>query len=260
MLFSNEATAAFINQNFEASWEMVRPAPIIRIDFGNGRQATRTLHGNIASYACFANGQVFDVLPGIYTPAIYRAALDQVRQVMLAVPAAEAQQPERLRQYHRDKAAALRSRPERIVYPAPAGARAAIAALLQGQPQANAQQTSAPEAPPDPGKRRIEFRTEQIVVPTPPPDVYARAGTDGARRTPPPRNLAEWDVLAVDTWRNEAERRLQIHERLGQSDPVRPDQLKDWLYRDVLHVDLNDPYLGLGDALIGDDVFREVER
>jgi hypothetical protein len=77
---------------------------------------------------------------------------------------------------------------------------------------------------------------------------------------PAAQNLAEWDLLVADTWRNETERRLQIHERLGQSDAVRPEQLKDWLYRDVLHVDLNDPYLGLGDALIHDDIFREVER
>jgi hypothetical protein len=256
-LFSNEATAAFINQNFEASWEMVRPAPVIRIDFGNGRQVTRTLHGNIASYACFPSGEVFDVLPGIYTPAIYRAALDQVRQVMLAVPAAEAQQPERLRQYHRDKATTLRSRPERIVYPAPGTGAAAIAARIQGQPQAAAQ-AAAQAAPLDPGKRRIEFRAEQLVVLTPP----ANRGDQDNRtsRLPAAQNLAEWDLLVADTWRNETERRLQIHERLGQSDAVRPEQLKDWLYRDVLHVDLNDPYLGLGDALIHDDIFREVER
>lgn len=254
MLFSNEEVAAFVNQNFEASWEMVRPVPIVRIDFGNGRQVTRTLHGNIASYACFPSGQVFDVLPGIYTPTIYRAALAQMRQVMLAVAPAQAQQPERLRQYHRDKAMVLQLRPERIVYPAPARGVAAIAARVEAQQQANAQRADR-----DMGKGRIEMRVEQIVV-TPPVDVYANGGANGARRSRPPRNLADWDLLAADTWRNETERRLQIHDRLAQSDPVRPDQLKNWLYRDVLHVDLSDPYLGLGDALIGDEVFREVER
>jgi len=253
-LFSNEEVAAFVNQNFEPSWEMVRPAPIVRIDFGNGRQVTRTLHGNIASYACFPNSQVFDILPGIYTPTVYRAALNQIQQVMLAVPAAEAQQAPRVRQYHRDKAMVLQLRPERIVYPAPPRGVPAIVGQAQQQ-----QQATNTQAPPDPGKRRVEFRTEQLIV-TAPPDIHANAGANGSRASRPPRNLAEWDVLAADTWRNETERRLQIHGRLSRSDPVRPEQLKDWLYRDVLHVDLNDPYLGLGDALIGDDVFREVER
>ncbi len=251
MLFSNAEVAAFVNQNFEASWEMVRPAPIIHIDFGNGRQVTRTLHGNIASYACFPNGQVFDVLPGIYTPPIYRAALNQIRQTLVAVPAGEAPQAERLRQYHRDKAMALRRRPERIVYPAPARGIAAIVAQVQNRQPVNAR------AEPDRGKGRIEMRVEQLVVLTAP----ARAAANADRTAPLPalRNLAEWDLLAADTWRNETERRLQIHERLAQSEPVRPEQLKDWLYREVLHVDLNDPYLGLGDALLGDDLFREVE-
>ena len=71
MLFSNDQVAAFVTNNFEPCWEMVRPVPIVRIDFGNGTVVTRTLHGNIASYACNSDGQVLDVLPGIYNVAGY---------------------------------------------------------------------------------------------------------------------------------------------------------------------------------------------
>ena len=49
------------------------------IDFGNGHTVTRTLHGNVATYVCDADGIVYDVLPGIYTPAEYRRQFDQFR-------------------------------------------------------------------------------------------------------------------------------------------------------------------------------------
>ena len=79
MLFSNDQVAQFINGYFEPVWEMVREVPIIRIDFGNGTVLTRTLHGNIATYVCAADGQVLDILAGIYTPAVYMAQLQQFR-------------------------------------------------------------------------------------------------------------------------------------------------------------------------------------
>ena len=36
---------------------------------------TRTLHGNIATYVCTADGQVLDILPGIYAADAYQAKL-----------------------------------------------------------------------------------------------------------------------------------------------------------------------------------------
>ena len=87
------------------------------------------------------------------------------------------------------------------------------------------------------------------------------ANRAGGARGPQPRpgsDLAQWGLLAEDTWRNESQRRRLIHERLAGG-PTRPEQIKRWLYREVLQADLDDPYLGLGDALFGDDIFREVD-
>jgi hypothetical protein len=242
-LFSRAEVAALINRDFEAAWEMVRPVPVVRIDFGNGQVATRTLHGNIATYVCATDGQVVDILPGTYTPPVYMAALDQVRRLAVSLS------PERERQtlllnYHRERVQVLRRQPAQIVYPR-------VTVPQPGNPQA----ASAQPARVDPGKRAVELRVEQIVV-------QARAvpnGTDGARRLRPRpgQDLAEWELLAVDTWLNETQRRLLIHKRLA-GEPVRPEQIKRWLYREVLHADLDDPYLGLGDALFGDDIFREI--
>ena len=235
MLFSREDVATLINYNFEASWETVRPVPIVRIDFGNGRAITRTLHGNIASYVCAADGTVTDILPGMYTPAVYRAALFELRSGG-SLPRTEGQRQDQLREYHLDRARRLRAQPTQIVYEQPV------------------------VSPRDVGKGRIEFRTEQIFVRAPAPRRGGPAGLAGLGPRPPRgADLAEWELLATDTWRNETERRLLIHDRLAQAALQRPEQLTRWLYRDVLHADLDDPYLGLGDALIGDDVFREVE-
>ena len=109
VLFSREDVAAVINRNFEAAWEMVRPVPIIRIDFGNGREVTRTLHGNIATYVCAADGQVLDILAGIYTPAVYMAQLQQFRLLAnYAGQEGKEKRETRLRDYHRSQAEALK--------------------------------------------------------------------------------------------------------------------------------------------------------
>jgi hypothetical protein len=77
VLFSSDTVATYINNAFEPVWGGVRPVRIVTIDFGNGHTITRTLHGNIATYLCSADGAMFDILPGIYEPAAYRAQLEQ---------------------------------------------------------------------------------------------------------------------------------------------------------------------------------------
>jgi hypothetical protein len=242
VLFSRDDVAGVINGNFEAAWETVRPVPIVRIDFGDGNVATRTLHGNIASHVCTADGQVVDILPGIYTPAIYAAALQQLGQLTAAVSQPAAERQTRLRDYHQQRDQFLRNTPERISYPRATAAR----------PPAAANQTTRRE---DVGKHRMERPVEEIIVQAP------RSGTetDAGRRAPLPANgnLAEWPALAADTWHNETQRRRRIHEHLATAGPLRPEQIKRWLYKEVLGADLDDPFLGLGDALFGDAVFRE---
>jgi hypothetical protein len=61
--------------------------------------------------------------------------------------------------------------------------------------------------------------------------------------------LAAWPVLALDSQVNELIRRRTIHERLAGLGAVRPDDIKQWLFKEVLHADLDDPLLGLGSVL-----------
>lgn len=78
MLFSDRKIADYINATFEPSWESVRAVPTVSIDFGDGRTETKTFRGNVATYICFPDGTVFDILPGIYDADTYLAQLKRV--------------------------------------------------------------------------------------------------------------------------------------------------------------------------------------
>jgi hypothetical protein len=82
VLFSDKQLASYINKNFEACWQPLRPVPTLTVDFGQGRVLKRTLHGNIASYICQADGQVIDILPGLYGPRTYQDNLQTLLSVV----------------------------------------------------------------------------------------------------------------------------------------------------------------------------------
>lgn len=212
MLFSREDVSAFLNENFEPAWEMVRPVPVIRIDFGSGRISTRTLHGNVASYVCGADGNIIDTLPGIYTPDVYMTALTSPRDVAVELRrATAAAKLDRLRVFHRTCAENL----QRLV--------------------------AAPRER-DVGKVAIERVVEVNVV-------RAEANQSPVPPQARPRTAAElasWQPLVEDTRINETQGRLAIHRHLAASELVQPEQIKRWLYREVLRADLDDPHMGLG--------------
>jgi hypothetical protein len=66
--------------------------------------------------------------------------------------------------------------------------------------------------------------------------------------------------LALDAQTNELIRRKTIHEHLARAGVVRPEDIKKWLYKEVLHVDLDDPMLGLGGMLNENYPFTEEDR
>jgi hypothetical protein len=101
---------------------------------------------------------------------------------------------------------------------------------------------------PDAGKGRLEQPVERVL---------AGHRPNGAQPDAAGGNVANWQVLAEDTQDNESRRRLLIHERLLTAEAIRPDQIKKWLYKEVLNVDLDDPYLGLRNLLFANELFRD---
>ena len=231
MLFSNDEVATFINRNFEAVWESVRPVPIVRVDFGNGTVLTRTLHGNIATYVCSAQGQVLDILPGIYEPQSYLHALGQFRLLHNYVVRAKENGAARLKEYH------------------------------EGQMQALKDHQAPPQFINSAGmtKASIERSLLAVLVPAKQtPSVTTAVKKSDSR--PSSADVALWKALTEDTRINDTVRRVQIHEILATSAPVQPKDVTKRLYKEILHADLDDPYLGLGQTLFAGYPFAKEDK
>jgi hypothetical protein len=231
-LFSRDDVATFINKNFEPVWQSVRPVPIVRIDFGNGTVLTRTLHGNIATYGCTAEGQVLDVVAGIYAPAAYLERLTQLRLLGNYVDQqGPARRAERLRSYHQGQLEALKKNVAPPVFVNVA----------------------------DRAKKKIEGGVLAVLTPGGRrPAVPVKADDKIDLRAPD--DLANWKVLARDTQVNELVRRRQVHEMLAGAGLARPESLTKRIYKDVLNADLDDPYLGQGGDLFAGYPFKDDKK
>jgi hypothetical protein len=264
-LFSNDQIAGMIHHYFEPVWESVRPVPVLTLDFGNGNVLTRTLNGNIASYVCTAEGKVLDVLPGIYDATSYTNQLDQMRLLhgyYRAKPAGERETA--LREYHRTQADALAKdqQPGHFVEPQDVSkirierpAKDVVVRFIVPQhtkparPARAVAKTTEKAERRDAGKGVIEQPVKNIVAAE---TVYSAI----VRKQNRGKDVAQWAELFEDTKFNEKSRRLLIHLRLTSAPPT-PAGLTKWLYAEVLHADLDDPYLGLGPLLSGDYPFKD---
>jgi hypothetical protein len=228
VLFSQKSVADFLNASFEPVWESVRPVPIVRIDFGNGNILTRTLHGNILTSICTPDGLVVDALPGIYKEVEYLSQLELLCAVARNTQAflKEGKQLDVLiRAYHRGQAQALRKnlKPGRV------------AAEMRRVPIS---------------KMEIERPLELVLLPTQMPGMSLLQSRPEAKPAlTASEDVAHWKELEEDTRLNERTRRLQIHELLEQKGLVKPEEVTRPVYKKVLHADLDDPYLGLGQML-----------
>ncbi|PYQ25487.1 MAG: hypothetical protein DMF56_27455 [Acidobacteria bacterium] len=74
-LYSDKTIASLMRDDFVLYWHSVRPVPKITIDFGDGRKIQQTITGNSAHFLLSPDGAVLDALPGLYSPAEFRAQL-----------------------------------------------------------------------------------------------------------------------------------------------------------------------------------------
>ena len=244
MLFSSDSVATYINSVFEPVWESVRPVPIVTIDFGNGEKITRTLHGNIATYLCNAQGTVYDILPGIYEPIEYLKQLNQFAASSGMrinntdkCPPATAGSAGRARGARRSAAEGV-SRASSGVTPGRQAGRCA-----RSEPQWWPRQRGHRDADrADRGRRRRQVE----------PVHSAQWPAVRTRESPRPtkaEEIAGWKELVEDTRINESIRRRAIHEKLAAAGRVQPEGVKKWLFKDVLAADLDDPTLGIAKLL-----------
>ncbi len=110
-LYPNAAVSKALRDRFILHWQSVRPVPKVTIDFGDGRKLERTITGNSIHYILDADGRPVDALPGLYGPQAFLRHLEQAEKVVKELQRQEAGQPKLafLRQYHRDRLAALQN-------------------------------------------------------------------------------------------------------------------------------------------------------
>ena len=80
-LYANREVSAYLREHFILHWSSERPVPVARIDFGDGRVLLRTVAGNSAHYLLDAKGRPVDVLPGLYSPALFIETLERAREL-----------------------------------------------------------------------------------------------------------------------------------------------------------------------------------
>lgn len=75
-LYSNAEISDYLREHFVLHWHSVRDAPVMTVEFGDGRTLRQTITGNSVHYILTPSGEVVDALPGLYTP---RAFLNGLR-------------------------------------------------------------------------------------------------------------------------------------------------------------------------------------
>jgi len=209
--------------------------PSSHVDFGGGTTVTRTLHGNIATYVCNAEGNVLDILPGAYDADTYLAQLQQLTLLSNQIVDAE-ESFEELRAYH-------------------------IGKLAMGSDETRIR--IAPTSQPTVAKQRIADFSKFAVIEQP-IEAVLKSEPDSSHAedasTATGMNDKTLANLAQDTSYNETHRRRQIHEHLARANWTAPQSLTKWLYREVLNSDLDDPYLGMKDLLFSNYPFIEDAR
>ena len=77
-LYSNVDVATYLRDHFVLHWSSERPAPVMTIDFRDGRKIQRTITGNSIHYVLDEEGRPLDAIPGLYGPAAFVTALAKV--------------------------------------------------------------------------------------------------------------------------------------------------------------------------------------
>ncbi|HEU4794544.1 MAG TPA: hypothetical protein VFT02_02875, partial [Pyrinomonadaceae bacterium] len=77
VLYSNAEVSSVLRDRFVLHWQSVRPAPVVTIDFGDGRKLERTVTGNSIHYVLDSSGQLLEALPGLYGPQAFLRGLTE---------------------------------------------------------------------------------------------------------------------------------------------------------------------------------------
>ncbi|MFT7621861.1 MAG: hypothetical protein ACI9WU_001026 [Myxococcota bacterium] len=232
MLFHDADIANIINAQFEPAWQKVREVPRATIDFGNGRTLTRTLNGNVATWLADSSGLAFDLVPGIVDKVEYKKRLERAvaqHARLSKLPAADRQAA--IGHYHRVMGTLASKGTDAIGAEGMAiGPHPDMRKFLVEGPVKKAF-----------GTRSIERTVGYMLLAAAKADQTKPAATD----------------LKDETAYNQKHRYSKVHKLFTQPAGVKLSRATTvTVFRDILNVDLEDPYLGLAPYVVGGEPGR----
>ncbi len=109
-LYPNAEVSKYLRERFVLHWESVRPAPVMTIDFGDGRQLKRTVTGNSIHYVLDAEGRPIEALPGLYGPQAFLQHLQRANALWQQTANLAGQdRHQALQTYHQQRLAAIQT-------------------------------------------------------------------------------------------------------------------------------------------------------
>ena len=89
VLYSNAEIGSVLRDRFVLHWQSERPAPVVTIDFGDGRKLERTITGNSIHYVLDSAGLPIEAFPGLYGPQAFLRGLNAAEGLFKTVGSLE---------------------------------------------------------------------------------------------------------------------------------------------------------------------------
>lgn len=256
MLLSDPQVVQFLSNEVVPCWETARPAAKVTIDFGDGRVLKRTLMGNTVLYLCLPDGSVVDAFPGVYTPTDFlneaKKSLDFLRKCGDSIS------PLQVRDWHKEQiTAAIKSEKMRITMSKAVVESPLLKALGMSAERGVAKTQSQlpkgidPTADPKSAFAALSAKVEDVSKrPASAEQIRAAYANVPKEKQPTPEQLGKMAV-DMDSRNNVILVRPAVHLLFATYDTLpTPRSCRDVVFKQLLHVPIDDPYLGLTDATV----------
>jgi hypothetical protein len=261
VLLSDTRVISFIRENFVACWQSVRPVPKVTIDFGNGKTLKRTLGGNTVIEVRLPDGRVVDAFPGLYTPEDFLKEAGETLALVRSLEPGSTEESAAVLAWHRARGMGRPRVPipislEKSMVESPLlralranpGAPVPTDLLMRELGRAGPAIEAAEE--PKAALTRISRWLEDVSKqPATVEQLRQRFLPLPEGRRPTPEQLGEM-ALQIDSRTNRDWVRPAVHLLFTAYDRLPQDHAcRDTVFRQLLHLPVEDPYLGLADAL-----------
>jgi hypothetical protein len=212
-------------------WESVGSVPKVTIELGNGKTLERTLGGNIVTYILSSEGDVYDAYPGVYRPWDY---ISEIQKTLNFVN--NLKQPENAKEivsWHRAQfSEQVQFEQQRITFSKALVESPLLKALNMGPAIGTEKNTNFRDISKEPATVQ-ELSNMLLKTKSKDPEEIGRSGVD------------------ADSENNLKLMRPAVHALYSNYNSLpKIEKFRDVIYKELLHIPLDDPYLGLAGALV----------